>query len=107
IDASPAKGEITIETVKNSSGYLILIKDNGPGIPEEVKDKIFEPFYSSKEGGTGLGLSISRKIVGRAYNKLYSPPIKPKVPFRHGARSLSQTDYRTCPVNRPIQSPPS
>ena len=63
IDASPAKGEITIETVKNSSGYLISIKDNGPGIPEGVKDKIFEPFYSSKEGGTGLGLSISRKIV--------------------------------------------
>jgi signal transduction histidine kinase len=39
------------------------VQDNGSGIPEHLKEKIFDPFYSTKEGGTGLGLSISRKIV--------------------------------------------
>ena len=63
IDASPAKSEIIIETIENSSGFLISVKDNGSGVPDELKDKIFDPFYSNKEGGTGLGLSISRKIV--------------------------------------------
>ncbi|MBW2465711.1 MAG: sensor histidine kinase [Deltaproteobacteria bacterium] len=63
IDAVPAKGDISILMEKHETGYAVTVKDNGPGIPEEIKDKIFEPFYSSKEGGTGLGLSISKKIV--------------------------------------------
>ncbi|MGB3403007.1 MAG: PAS domain S-box protein [Microcoleaceae cyanobacterium] len=44
---------------------LISIKDNGPGIPEEVKNKLFDPFFTTKPvgKGTGLGLSISYKIV--------------------------------------------
>jgi len=63
IDAAPTKGEIIIATIKNEAGYKISIKDNGPGIPADHKDKVFDPFYSTKEGGTGLGLSISKKIV--------------------------------------------
>jgi signal transduction histidine kinase len=39
------------------------VKDTGSGIPDKLKDKIFDPFYSTKEGGTGLGLSISKKII--------------------------------------------
>jgi signal transduction histidine kinase len=45
------------------AGYLIVICDNGPGIPEELWDKVFEPFVTEKDGGTGLGLYISRKIL--------------------------------------------
>ncbi|MFC1837217.1 sensor histidine kinase [Thermodesulfobacteriota bacterium] len=63
IDAVPPKGEITVETSKNADGCIISVKDNGPGIPDEQKDKIFGPFFSTKDGGTGLGLSISRKII--------------------------------------------
>ena len=63
IDAVPPKGEIIIETMKNSDGYTVSVKDNGPGIPDELKDRIFGAFYSTKEEGTGLGLSISKKIV--------------------------------------------
>ncbi len=46
-------------------GFVVLvrIKDNGPGIPEEIKDKIFEPFFSTKEEGSGLGLAIARRIL--------------------------------------------
>ena len=63
IDAAPSKGEIIIDTVKNAAGYSVSVKDNGAGISDARKDKIFETFYSTKEGGTGLGLSISKKII--------------------------------------------
>jgi len=42
---------------------LIQVKDNGPGIREENLDKIFIPFFSTKEGGSGIGLSLSRQIM--------------------------------------------
>jgi len=42
---------------------LISIKDNGVGIPESVRDKIFVPFFTTKKGGTGIGLPIVQKIV--------------------------------------------
>jgi signal transduction histidine kinase len=63
IDAVPAKGAITIDTRKQATGYTVSVQDNGSGIPEQLQDKIFDPFYSTKDGGTGLGLSISRKIL--------------------------------------------
>lgn len=42
---------------------VIRVKDNGPGIPQSVRERIFEPFFTTKEEGTGLGLAISAKIV--------------------------------------------
>jgi len=63
IDATPPRGEIIVETMKHAAGYRVLVKDTGSGIPDKFKDKIFDPFYSTKEGGTGLGLSISKKII--------------------------------------------
>ncbi|MHC1784562.1 MAG: nitrogen regulation protein NR(II) [Anaerolineaceae bacterium] len=41
----------------------VLISDNGPGIPEEIKDRIFEPFVTTKSHGTGLGLAITKRII--------------------------------------------
>jgi len=41
----------------------VRIEDNGPGIPAEVMDNIFKPFYSTKENGVGLGLSVAKEIV--------------------------------------------
>ena len=65
IDALSSKGIITINVEKQDNGYAVIIKDNGPGIPDRLKMQIFNPFYSTKKGGTGLGLSISKKIVER------------------------------------------
>ena len=63
IDAVPPKGELTIETKKDAAGCTVSVTDNGVGIPADLQEKIFAPFYSTKDGGTGLGLSISKTIV--------------------------------------------
>jgi signal transduction histidine kinase len=53
-----------LDTVKNIGNVIVIrIKDNGPGIPEKIKDKVMQPFYTTKEEGTGLGLSIAERIV--------------------------------------------
>ena len=60
------KSTITIETLINKSdNFVIIISDNGKGIPAEIQNKIFDPFFTTKPigSGTGLGLSISYSIV--------------------------------------------
>lgn len=47
----------------NRGDTLIWIEDEGPGIPQEYQDKIFDPFFTRHEKGTGLGLSITKKII--------------------------------------------
>jgi signal transduction histidine kinase len=48
----------------NATQELIIhVVDTGPGMPLEVKEKIFEPFYSTKDGGTGLGLATVDRII--------------------------------------------
>ncbi len=44
-------------------GKYIAVKDNGPGIPQEIIDQIFIPFFTTKSDGTGIGLSLSKKIM--------------------------------------------
>lgn len=65
IDSIDGNGTIIIETSREEGMIKISIKDSGRGIPETAKEKIFEPFYTSKEvgKGTGLGLSISHGII--------------------------------------------
>ncbi len=54
------------ETFLQSIGQVVFIQvsDNGPGIPEAIQEKIFQPFFTTKEEGTGLGLSIAARILG-------------------------------------------
>jgi signal transduction histidine kinase len=57
-------GEIEVHLTEIPGGVEITIRDNGGGIPERIRDKIFEPFVSyGKENGTGLGLTIVQKIL--------------------------------------------
>ena len=63
IDSSDYGSKIIVRMKKYEEGILLEIKDFGFGIKEEDKEKIFTPFFTTKERGTGLGLSISQKIV--------------------------------------------
>lgn len=63
--AMPQGGTISVRTEAKGGEVLVRIRDTGPGVPEAVRDKIFDPFYTTKQPGkgTGLGLSISYRIV--------------------------------------------
>ncbi|GMQ25460.1 hypothetical protein Aoki45_21420 [Algoriphagus sp. oki45] len=56
---------LTASSTLENGKILLSIGDNGPGIPEEIKDKILQPFFTTKKGteGTGLGLSITHDII--------------------------------------------
>jgi signal transduction histidine kinase len=59
----PSGGEIRIRTVENGRFVKLSVTDNGPGIPAEHREKIFNLYFSTKPGGTGLGLPMVKKIV--------------------------------------------
>lgn len=63
IEAMKQDGSVSIHLKANKTHTTIEVSDTGPGIEEEELDKIFHPFYTTKESGTGLGLSICHKIV--------------------------------------------
>ncbi|MBQ4438721.1 GHKL domain-containing protein [bacterium] len=56
-------GRVKVTVAKKKKKLLIEVADNGPGIPPEHKDSIFEPFYTTKKNGNGLGLATCEKIV--------------------------------------------
>jgi len=63
IEAVTAGGHVTVAVVPASAHVHIRVSDDGPGIPAEVLPRIYEPFFSTKEGGTGMGMSIAHSLV--------------------------------------------
>lgn len=81
-DAIIREGKIWIKeyiktTATGEKTAAIRISDNGPGIPEKFRDKIFDPFFTQKEEGTGLGLSIAAHIIQRHGGRLSLLPDEP------------------------------
>jgi signal transduction histidine kinase len=62
--APPGEGRVQVAIARNNSAVTIDVADNGPGIAEPIREKLFHPFVSfGKENGTGLGLTVVQKIV--------------------------------------------
>jgi signal transduction histidine kinase len=82
IDALEGRGEITVSTRADGDCAEVDIADDGPGIPEELRDRVFDPFFTTKDvgQGTGLGLDMARRIV---------------VERHHGSLSVESSPGRT------------
>ena len=63
IEAVSTGGHVTIELSGDEDGCHLCVEDDGPGIPDAVRPRIYEPFFSTKESGTGLGMSIVHSLV--------------------------------------------
>lgn len=65
LQSSPEGGEVRVRTARDGRLGLLEVEDDGPGIAPEQRERLFEPFYTTRESGTGLGLFISYGIVER------------------------------------------
>lgn len=63
VQASPVGAEVRVRGTLQDGRYRIEVQDAGAGVPPELREKIFEPFYTTREKGTGLGLALARKIA--------------------------------------------
>jgi two-component system sensor histidine kinase HydH len=63
VEATEPGGRITLSTSSQDEQVCFAIRDTGKGMPPEVRDKVFHPFFTTKEKGTGLGLAVIHKII--------------------------------------------
>lgn len=71
LQAMKNKGEIKIGIRETPTDFLIEFEDSGPGIPEELSHRVFEPLFTTKQTGTGLGLVSCKNIVEQHDGKLF------------------------------------
>lgn len=71
IEASSNEGKIIISLTEHDSMVRIGVKDNGPGIPKNLRQRVLDPFFTTQKEGTGLGLTITQQIVLAHHGKLH------------------------------------
>jgi signal transduction histidine kinase len=71
LQAAPFDGKVFVESSLNNSTLMLAVEDNGAGVSENLRDKIWEPFFTTKQRGTGLGLAIVRKRVEEIGGKTF------------------------------------
>ena len=100
LEALPGGGEIRIEATKSRHHVLVAVEDTGPGIPHEIRDRLFEPFVTAgKQGGLGLGLVVSRQSVLDHGGDMWLEPAAGvrfviRLPLNRKTSSLRMTDVR-------------
>jgi signal transduction histidine kinase len=70
VEAMPNGGELAVRVRSADDAVTISVTDSGKGIPRESQDKVFEPFYTTKDKGTGLGLAIVFNIIRKHYGEV-------------------------------------
>jgi two-component system, NtrC family, sensor histidine kinase HydH len=71
IDAMPEGGVLSLETTGSNGEMRIGIQDSGPGIRPEIRDLIFQPFFTTKPSGSGIGLPLAMQVVRSHGGRLY------------------------------------
>ena len=70
LEATPRGGHVKVCGSKGGDGFLFTVEDDGPGVPETAREKILQPFFTTKTQGTGLGLAIVARRVAEFGGKL-------------------------------------
>jgi two-component system nitrogen regulation sensor histidine kinase NtrY len=65
------QGEISVSLTEELNNAIVRVKDNGIGIPDNLRDKVFQPNFTTRSSGSGLGLAISKNIVQSVNGKIY------------------------------------
>lgn len=77
LEAAHRGGHVTVGGAPNGEGFLFSVEDDGPGVPESAREKILQPFFTTKTQGTGLGLAIVARRVAEFGGKLqWTSPVK-------------------------------
>src|SRR5437763_1621475 len=63
VQAMPLGGNLYISTRREGEGVLIVVRDEGPGVPAEIRDKIYNLYFTTKKGGSGIGLAMTYRVV--------------------------------------------
>jgi signal transduction histidine kinase len=92
IDAITDGGTITVATRHDGDCAVVEITDDGPGIPSEIRDRIFDSFFTTKEvgSGTGLGLATARRIVVEGHNGSLTVDSRPGETIFHVRLPITQ-----------------
>jgi len=70
-EASPKGGQVILRVTEQDAHVTISVIDNGPGIPENLRHRILDPFFTTQDEGTGLGLTIAQQIILAHNGKLH------------------------------------
>jgi signal transduction histidine kinase len=76
IEAIDEGGEMEVNISEDRNGVTVEMKDDGPGIPERLKKRIYEPFFTTKRAGSGLGLTVTKSLVESLYGYIKLLPAK-------------------------------
>jgi nitrogen fixation/metabolism regulation signal transduction histidine kinase len=71
IDAMPRGGQLVLRTRRNGASFRLDVADTGEGLTEEERQRLFTPYYTTKQHGTGLGLAIVQSVVADHFGKVW------------------------------------
>jgi two-component system sensor histidine kinase HydH len=63
LEAMPGGGDLALRAGVDDGRLRVEVRDSGPGIPREIQDDIFRPYFSTKGSGTGMGLALAEKLI--------------------------------------------
>jgi signal transduction histidine kinase len=66
LQATPPGGEVKLDQTVDNGDFVVTVEDSGSGIPDDLRQRVWEPFFTTKQRGTGLGLAIVRKRMQEA-----------------------------------------